>query len=57
MVLADLPYSILCARSQASCALDVFSKNEIENAVSSLTSVMATGAQGHTFRFGFMFSH
>lgn len=47
LMLADPPYRIRSARGQASPAHDVFFKEDIEDAVTFMSSLMAPRAQGH----------
>lgn len=49
MVLTGTPYHTSTARGQASAAHDEFSKIDIENAMSFMSSVMAPRAHAHIF--------
>lgn len=57
MVLADPSYNPRSAQGQTSCGRGVFSKNDIENAVSSLSNVMASRAHSPFFCIKFMHFH
>lgn len=52
LVPGDPPYSACSAQGQVSCAHNVFSKKDIENAVGLTSNVMAPELHGHIFLFG-----
>lgn len=55
MVLADPSYETRSAHGQATFARHVFSNNDIEEAVSFMSCVRASGAHAHNFCFHVMY--
>lgn len=54
-VLAEPFHNTQSAQGQASCAHDVFSKNDIEGLVRFMSSLMSREAHSHIFCLDFMF--